>query len=124
VLAEFERYYQERFGISLPEMMPMLVNARTTLIGVRKPVDLGMFRPRPGGSVESVHTGERRVWFGGAWHATSIYHREKLSAGARLAGPAIVEQFDSTVVLDPGSTAEVDERGNIIVTVPSHVSAP
>jgi N-methylhydantoinase A len=124
VLAEFERYYLERFGISLPEMMPMLVNARTTLIGVRKPVDLGMFRPRPGGSVERALAGERRVWFSGGWHATKIYRREKLPAGARLAGPAIIEQLDSTLVLDPGSDAEVDESGNIILTVPPRASAP
>jgi N-methylhydantoinase A len=124
VLADFERYYRERFDISLPEMVPMLVNVRTTLIGVRKPVDLSMFRPRCAGSLESALTGERRVWFNGAWHATKIYRREKLPSGARFAGPAIVEQLDATLVLDPGAGAEVDELGNIIVTVPSDMSAP
>jgi N-methylhydantoinase A len=124
VLADFERYYRERFGISLPEMVPVLVNARTTLIGVRKPVDLGMFRPRHGGSLESALSGERRVWFNGAWHATKIYRREKLPSRVYFAGPAIVEQLDATLVLDPGSSAEVDELGNILVTVPFDTRPP
>jgi len=124
VLADFTRYYQERFAISLPEMVPMLVNARTTIVGVRKPIDLGLFRPPQGGNVTSALTGERQTWFSGAWHPTKIYRREKLPSGACLAGPAIVEQFDSTLVLDPGSRAEVDQLGNIVVTVGSRESAP
>ena len=122
VLDDFTRYYQKRFGISLPEMVPMLVNARTTIVGVRKRIDLGMFRPRHGGDVESALTGKRQAWFRGAWHPTKIYRREKLPAGAHLAGPAIIEQLDSTLVLDPGSRAEVDELGNIVVTVGSRES--
>jgi N-methylhydantoinase A len=118
VLGEFTRYYQERFGISLPEMVPVLVNARTTIVGVRKPIDLGMFRPHDSDVVRAL-AGERQAWFCGAWHATKIYRREKLPPGARLAGPAIIEQLDSTLVLDPGSRAEVDELGNIVVTVGS-----
>ena len=117
VLADFTRYYQERFGVSLSEMVPMLVNARTTVVGVRHPIDLGLFRPQPGGSIEAALMGERRVYFAGAWHNANIYRREKLPPGARLTGPAIVEQMDSTLALDPGSRAEVDELGNVLVSV-------
>jgi N-methylhydantoinase A len=124
VLADFVRYYKERFGISLPEMVPILVNVRTTLVGVREPVDLGMFRPRQDGSLAAALTGKRRAWFGGAWHVAKIYRREKLPPGARLTGPTVVEQLDSTLVLDPGSHAEVDQLGNILVTVGSQESAP
>jgi N-methylhydantoinase A len=123
MLADLTRYYRDRFGISLSEMVPMLVNARTTIVGVRKPIDLGMFRPHGGGIVHAL-TGERQAWFCGAWQPTKIYRREKLPPGARLAGPAIIEQLDSTLVLDPGSLAEVDEIGNILVTVASEASAP
>ncbi|HEV2547102.1 MAG TPA: hydantoinase/oxoprolinase family protein [Stellaceae bacterium] len=123
VLADFTRYYQERFDISLPDMVPVLVNARTTIVGVRTPIDLGMFRPRRAHGVASALIGERQAWFCGASHPTKIYRREKLPPGARLAGPAIIEQLDSTLVLDPGSRAEVDELGNIVVTVGSSESA-
>ena len=124
VLGDFMRYYKERFDISLPEMVPMLVNARTTVVGVRSPIDLGMFRPRRGGSIETALAGGRRVYFAGAWHGAKIYRRERLPPGARLAGPAIIEQMDSTLVLDPGARAEVDELGNILVTVDPQEGAP
>jgi N-methylhydantoinase A len=119
VRADFMGYYKERFGISLPEMVPMLVNARTTVLGIRQPVDLRLFRPRQGSSVDAAESGERRVYFGGAWHTAKIYRRQQLPASARLKGPAIVEQLDATLVLEPGSEAAVDELGNLIVTVGS-----
>ncbi len=58
----------------------------------------------------------RPVWFErtGALDAP-IYWRPDLGAGVRIAGPAIVEQFDSTTVVPPGFTAEVDRWLNIIL---------
>ena len=119
VLADFIGYYNDRFGISLPEMVPMLVNARTTVLGIRQPTDLRLFRPKEGRGIAVAQSGERTVYFAGAWHKTRIYRRQTLPVGVRLEGPAIVEQLDSTLVLDPGSEARVDELGNLIVTVGS-----
>ncbi len=60
----------------------------------------------------------RPVWFEpDAPLDTPVYDRETLPAGLRLAGPAIVEQRDSTVVIPPGTTAEVDPYLNIIIRV-------
>jgi N-methylhydantoinase A len=44
---------------------------------------------------------------------TTVYERARLPLGARLAGPAIVEQADTTTVIPPGVTARVDEGGNL-----------
>jgi N-methylhydantoinase A len=41
---------------------------------------------------------------------TPIHDRAALPAGARLEGPAIIEQLDSTVVVPPGVVAEIDEH--------------
>jgi N-methylhydantoinase A len=59
----------------------------------------------------------RRVWFGGKWLDTPIVRRERLGPGARLAGPAIVEQMDATTVIEPGDRARVDSLGNLLITV-------
>jgi 5-oxoprolinase (ATP-hydrolysing) len=48
-------------------------------------------------------------------HATPFYERALLRAGDGLAGPAIVEQYDSTTVIPPGLAAEIDRHGNIVV---------
>ena len=44
---------------------------------------------------------------------TAIYERTRLPRGARLDGPAIVEQSDTTTVIPPGVTALVDDAGNL-----------
>ncbi len=48
--------------------------------------------------------------------ACSIYDRGRLPVGARLAGPAVVEEAESTTVLPPGAAAEVDAWANLIVS--------
>ena len=59
--------------------------------------------------------GSRPVHFGGEGGAveTPVYVRADLAAGARLQGPAIVDQLDSTTLVPPGWRAEVDEWLNI-----------
>jgi N-methylhydantoinase A len=46
-----------------------------------------------------------------------IYVRERLSAGNEIEGPAIIEQYDSTTVLNPGWTARADEWGCLVLGV-------
>jgi len=46
-----------------------------------------------------------------------VYARERLKPSATFAGPAIVEQADSTTVVPPGVTVEVDPYGNLILDV-------
>jgi N-methylhydantoinase A len=55
------------------------------------------------------------VRFDGAWHDTPIYDRAALRAGDELAGPAVIEEFGSTVPLAPGFAARVDELANIVI---------
>jgi N-methylhydantoinase A/oxoprolinase/acetone carboxylase beta subunit len=54
---------------------------------------------------------------------TRYYDRESLRAGNRLAGPAIVNQYDSTTVIPPGVGAHVDRFGNIVIEVSSSAAA-
>jgi len=59
----------------------------------------------------------REVYFDGAWLRTPVYRRDDLAAGAELAGPAIIEQLDSTTVVPPGARAVVDAWLNIRIHV-------
>ena len=47
---------------------------------------------------------------------TPVLWRADLAPGTVVTGPAIIEEFGSTVPLHPGFTARVDEYLNIIVT--------
>ena len=117
VLVDFIERYKARFDIELPEMTAMLVNLRTTVIGRRAPVDLAIFAPAFDASSVPRPSGARQVRFNGGWFDTAIFDRASLGRGATLAGPAIVEQPDTTVVIDPGATAIVDGLGNLVISV-------
>ena len=58
----------------------------------------------------------RNVYFG-KWCETEIYRREDLVPGKTLDGPAVVEQADATIVVEPGMTASVDTLNNLLVEV-------
>ncbi len=61
----------------------------------------------------------RAVRFMGVGHAvdTPVFARTDLPAGARLEGPAIIQQFDSTVAVPPDSSAVLDKWGTIVISV-------
>jgi len=62
--------------------------------------------------------GTQRVFHHGAWHEALRFARLDLPVGARVEGPAILEQADTTVWLEPGFSAEVDSFGNLLVRQP------
>lgn len=61
----------------------------------------------------------RRAYFQAGEEAENVpvYQRPELPIGFSLAGPAIVEQADTTTVIYPGHTAEIDGFGNILITL-------
>jgi N-methylhydantoinase A len=65
--------------------------------------------------VSAAIVGERRVsWArGAAPEPTPIYDRARLQPGHEIAGPAIVEQLDTTTLIGPGQHARLDEYRNL-----------
>ena len=60
------------------------------------------------------------VYFNGEWLASTVYDRALISSGTRIEGPAIIQQADSTCVIDPSTTAKIDNVGNLIIDVLLH----
>lgn len=118
--AAFEKVYFHRFEVRLPEIRAMLVNLRTAAIGKRKGVSLKALvdTAAQAKTLKDAQTEARKVWFDGGWHDTPIYRRALLPAKAKFAGPAIIEQLDTTTIVEPDNTVEMDGYGNLIVTVP------
>jgi len=73
------------------------------------------FRPHERtGTVPGEPAEVRPVYFAETgWVDTPVYERETLPAGAKFAGPAIINQLDSTTVVPPHTHAEIDEWLNI-----------
>jgi N-methylhydantoinase A len=73
----------------------------------------GRLRPAPA----AARKGTRAVQFdAGRRHRTAIFERALLPPGARIDGPAIVEQLDATAVIPPGWRGAVDRLGNLVLT--------
>ena len=115
----FEKAYWNRFAVELPEIRPVLVNLHTAVIGHRKDVPLSalMKASERKATVAECRIGTRSVWFEQGRCDTPIYRREHLPLEGTLEGPAIIEQLDSTTVVEPGNTVAVDTFGNLLITV-------
>jgi N-methylhydantoinase A len=50
---------------------------------------------------------------------TLVYDRAKLQAGMKVVGPAVIDQLDSTIIVPPGVTAEVDRSLTIMMRIPT-----
>jgi N-methylhydantoinase A len=111
----FAAAYRAAFGRTLEGPRVRIVNLRVAAIGRRPAFDFAALAPAEDASMESAARGTRRVWFGG-WQNAAIYDRLKLPVGARVPGPAVLEQPDATTVVDPGLCAIVDAWGNVIIS--------
>ena len=107
--AVHERTYGVRFHVPV-ELVALRVVAR----GATPSVD-EVAPAATGTDVAQAILETRPAYFGGAWQETPHYDRAKLAVGARLDGPAIIRQYDTTTVLLPGHYAEIDRHGNIVI---------
>ncbi len=115
VRAAFDRLHEERFGHAAPNQPVEIVTYRCQAIGLVPPPPHHMLRALPGTPDSRARLGERPAWFEG-WVETPVYDRERLGADDQLSGPAILEQYDSTVVVPPGFGLRSDATGNIVLT--------
>jgi len=112
----FNTAYLEAFGRLLEGIPMRVMNYRVAVVGHRPQFDMRSFAPASGKPAEECRTGTRRVYVGGAWHDTPVYDRLELGIGATVQGPAILEQADTTIFVDPGLEGRVDEFGNLIIS--------
>jgi N-methylhydantoinase A len=112
---DFHALHRSSYGFNAPHEQVELVSLRVTAIGsIGKPE----FR-RLDISTDSPHSkAYRPVWFveTSGFVECPIYDRYGLGREARLTGPAIVEEMDSTTVIHPGFEAVVDQFGNLLIT--------
>ncbi len=114
--ARFHAEHRSLYGYDFaddPTQQVEWVNLRVTGVGpIRRP---DLRTTGPGDGAESARTGARDAYFGG-WTKAALYQRERLGAGDVVDGPAIIEEFGSTIPVHPGFRAEVDGFGNVLVT--------
>jgi N-methylhydantoinase A len=118
----FNQLHEQLYGFRMPGTPSEIVNLRAVGSGVVPKPEL------PTGAVGGADaaaavTDEHEIVFHGERLATKVYDRAALTPGNRLDGPAVVTEFDSTTVVLPGYTAEVDESFNILINPKAQVTA-
>ena len=104
----FHEEHQKLYGFNEPDSALQTSTLRLGVIGRVAPVTLpGANSARPSTS------GARKVWHGGRYLDAAVYRREELGQGAAVAGPAIIEQPDTTIFLLPGWHAEAGRQGTL-----------
>ena len=116
IQSAFEHRYTQVYGRLLDGIRLRVLNLRVSVIGRRAKFDLTLLAPDDGASVERAARGERPIWWSGAPHSAQVFARLDLPIGARIAGPAVLEQPDATTFIDPDMSAEVDGFGNLIIS--------
>ena len=117
VLARFHDEHERLYGYCYrddPTQTVEWVNLRATGIGPITRPDVRE-SPHGDGDPERARSGERDVFFGEAWHSAALYDRARLRAGDEVRGPAVVEEYGSTLPLAPRFIGRVDGRSNIVV---------
>lgn len=108
--AEFERTYGHRADTKAFELVTVRLVLR-----VRRPVEHGKsWLP----DAATPPAAERLVYFGPEHGRLKAAVRARaVLAGGRLAGPALIQEYDTTVVVPPGCAAALDGHGNVVIAV-------
>ena len=113
----FHTDHDRSYGHGYPDQPTELVDFRLSALGsIRKP------RLReitsPSGRASDARKSVRQVHFdvAGGFVETPVYDRARLGTGQRFDGPAIVEEMDSTTLLLPDYTVEVDRYANLLIS--------
>jgi N-methylhydantoinase A len=111
-MAAFHVKHETTYGHANRAEPVQLVNLRLTAVGRLPSLMLAQT-----GDASVARTRTRDVWFAGTgFVSVAVHWRPGLVAGAVVAGPAIVEAVDSTIVVPPGWIARADEMGFLRLT--------
>lgn len=110
-IVAFHKRHAARFGYDLPNQPVEAVTVRLVAVATRPPLPVEV-PPSPAARAMA----ERPVWFRAmGFVPTPVLHRDALAIGQAIAGPAVVEQMDTTTIVLPGWSARVDDHGNLLL---------
>jgi len=114
VIATFENTYEALYGRKGPDVPLEIINWRVVARGPQPQLNMKLQREsmKAGNAIK----GSRPAYFSARGYAeTQVYDRYALKPGMTFAGPAIVEERESTLIVGARGRARVDERLKIVV---------
>jgi len=116
IVRHFHSIHMKHYGYSMPDEEAALVSFRLVARGIRSKPAVEV-KSTLGGDVSEALKGSRHVNLGdGSWIECDVYDRELLNPGSLIQGPCVVEEWDTTTIVNGGYRMEVDAWGNLLLT--------
>jgi N-methylhydantoinase A len=112
---QFHVAHQSRYGYHQPDAAVEIVTIRLTAVAPVTPPLLPQY-PMTEPDASAALVGEKEVWFNQQPVLTRLYDRAKLRPGHQFPGPAVIFQYDTTIVVPPAWGTAVDGYGNLLLT--------
>ncbi len=114
ISSDFYEAHLQRFGYADASLPIEVVNLRLKL---ELEVDKPQMEPaaQQGSDAGDAVIGSSEVVFANGPVTTMLYDRDRLQTGNRIAGPSLLLQLDTTIVVPPGWGGEVDPYGNLLL---------
>jgi N-methylhydantoinase A len=113
VVDAFHAAHERVYGYARAQQPTEVVNLRAVHTYPLPRPALRATAPAGGTLADARRTVRRAYFLPDGFVETAIYDRARLPAGARVPGPAILEQIDTTTVIPPGYVADVEVSGNV-----------
>jgi N-methylhydantoinase A len=116
--AAFHRKHEQTFAFSMKERHVEVVYLRVRAMAATPPVHLKKIE-QGGKTSDQARKPDRQCYFGRGtgWQLTPVYDGSALTAGNEIAGPALIEEAGSTIMVPGIARAEVDPYGNYLIHV-------
>jgi 5-oxoprolinase (ATP-hydrolysing) len=114
IIGRFEDKYRRQFGFCY-QNRPLLI-ASLQVEGIASEPQPDDIFANDSNNRSGPAQGMTRVFSRDAWHDASVYRREQLQFGQSVAGPAIVLEPTSTIVIEPGWQGTLQTNGDLLLT--------
>jgi N-methylhydantoinase A len=116
-ISSFHSLHQKTYGYQNEDKIVEIVNIRLRARGIPEKPRFQEAREMKEQPPEEAVLGESEVVFDQRVNKTRILARDKLLSGNRIAGPTILVEYSSTIVIPPFAEAKIDEYGNVIMEI-------
>ena len=110
---QFERLHEREFGF-LSERPLIVASIRVAAEIESAEWARPTVNPEPS---DPKLMGDHTLFYGGKWHEAAVYDVERMGEGSRIAGPALLLQQTSTILLAPGDVAVMNRFGDLEIAV-------
>ncbi|MDY6947573.1 MAG: hydantoinase B/oxoprolinase family protein [Pseudomonadota bacterium] len=115
VAARFYEEYRQRYGFLMSGRALVVEAISVEAIGASYESATRASGTMPAAPALPPPIDTRPVYFTDAWQPTPFFERTKLLPGAKLTGPSVIRERNTTIVLEPGWQAEVTPLDHLVL---------